>query len=385
MKIGMVLDGLYPPDDRVEKEMATLRAAGHVVTLFCLAREGQPAEEERDGILIRRWIPRLARPEGWEKLLTGVDTAWRRMLLNEGAREGISALHVHDLPLALTGAVVARTLGIYSVLDLHENWPAAVRVWEKGASWKGLYPWLYNRFWRWSWIEKQAVLRADAVIVVAEENRDRFLRMKIPGERFRVVTNAADLALYPEVAPPPAGFRVLYVGGMTRHRGLDVLVRAFVRVRENAPEAELVLVGEGEERPALEALVADLGMGAAVLFPGWLSKRECVVETAGSHVGVIPHRRSPHTDTTLPNKLFDYMAAGRPVVATDAAPLRRIVGETGCGGVVPSGDPGAMARGILEFRDRARARDAGAAGRRAVETTYNWAAAGRVLAEVYAP
>jgi glycosyltransferase involved in cell wall biosynthesis len=90
-------------------------------------------------------------------------------------------------------------------------------------------------------------------------------------------------------------------------------------------------------------------------------------------VGLLPFQDTSHIRITLANKLFDYMAAGLPVVAVDVPPMRRIVEETGAGVLYPSRDTAALARAIVGMlRDPSSRATFGARGRRAVVTKYCW-------------
>jgi glycosyltransferase involved in cell wall biosynthesis len=98
---------------------------------------------------------------------------------------------------------------------------------------------------------------------------------------------------------------------------------------------------------------------------------------------VIPHLRNDHTDTTIPHKLFHYMVLGRPVLTTDCHPLERIVGETRCGLVVPSGNAEEMARAAASLSEPDLRARMGEAGRRAVAAGYNWEHDAGVLIDLY--
>ncbi|HEV2643965.1 MAG TPA: glycosyltransferase, partial [Candidatus Elarobacter sp.] len=102
------------------------------------------------------------------------------------------------------------------------------------------------------------------------------------------------------------------------------------------------------------------------------SHREALEIVASADVGLLPHQKNESWDTTIPNKLFDYMAAGLPVVTSDAAPCERIVHETGCGEVFASGNAEAMAAAIRRATDPSRSARLGDAGVRAVLGRYNW-------------
>jgi glycosyltransferase involved in cell wall biosynthesis len=95
---------------------------------------------------------------------------------------------------------------------------------------------------------------------------------------------------------------------------------------------------------------------------------------AAAIIGVLPFRRTQHISITLANKLFDYMGASLPVLASDLPSTRRVVEETGAGILVPPEDASALADAIVKLaRDPALRAQLGRAGRRAVETRYSWA------------
>src|SRR5438067_1698975 len=91
-----------------------------------------------------------------------------------------------------------------------------------------------------------------------------------------------------------------------------------------------------------------------------------------SDVGVVPHLVTDHTNTTIPNKLFDYMAYARPVLVSDAAPMRRIGCQEHCGLYHRSGDVPDIVRKLRTLTDPEVRKRFGARGRQAVVERYNW-------------
>jgi glycosyltransferase involved in cell wall biosynthesis len=93
----------------------------------------------------------------------------------------------------------------------------------------------------------------------------------------------------------------------------------------------------------------------------------------------VPHHANDSWNSTIPNKLFDYMAVALPVVSSDAVPCARVVRETGAGEVFRSRDAGDLARAIDRFFDPGARRSCGEAGRHAVLERYNWEESTAVL------
>jgi glycosyltransferase involved in cell wall biosynthesis len=204
-----------------------------------------------------------------------------------------------------------------------------------------------------------------------------------------VVSNTVDLDFVDGDTTPASvdhdGFVAGYVGTFGPHRGLETAVRATARVEASA-DAALLLVGAGSDtyERRLDAVVDAAGVEDRVLRTGWVDDSTFPAYMSACDVCLVPHARTPHTETTVPHKLFQYMATGTPVVVTDLSPLARVVEDAGAGVVVPPEDPDAMASALADLAAAPeRRRRLGANGRRAVEATYNWERDGQRLVETY--
>jgi glycosyltransferase involved in cell wall biosynthesis len=133
---------------------------------------------------------------------------------------------------------------------------------------------------------------------------------------------------------------VLGVGRLTRQKDFESLVRAFAQVRQHRP-ARLLILGEGEERSALEALVRELGLESDVALPGFQAGAQACMTRAAVFV-------LSSAWEGLPTVLIEALAAGTTVVATDCpSGPREILRGGELGRLVPPGDVEALARGIL--------------------------------------
>ena len=394
MRVGMLLRGTYPEDIRVRKEAAALREAGHEVYLLCLAGEGiEPATV--DGVAIERidWDGYRASIRAVNRasyLFGSFDGIWFRRARRFAAVHGIDVLHVHDLPLVRTGLRVARSLGgIPVVADLHENYPAAMAQYRSERSLvERVRARLLRPVSRIERAEREAVREAEAVVTVVEEAYDHYVEdCGGDPDRAHVVSNTVDLdridALERTPVPEdvPDGFVVSYVGAFGPHRGIETLIRA---LSETPEVVSLLLVGAGSEASdrRLRRLAASEGVADRVTFTGWVEFEDVPRYIAASDLATVPHRETDHTATTVPHKLFQYMALETPVLVTDVGPLGRIVRETEAGVVVPPENPAAVAAEIAGLMGGERT-DYGENGRRAVETRYSWARDGERLRQVY--
>ena len=376
MIITYVWDADYPWDIRADKVCTTLVEAGHEVHIACRNLARKPLRDEYHGAQIHR-LPYLPR---WAGRLNAVASfpayfspLWVRHI-ERVARESRSELIIaRDLPMAPAAIRVARRLGIPSILDMAECYPELIRcAWQfEGRSLVNYFvrnPKLADR------VERRVLRDIDHVWVMVEESRDRLLRMGVPAAKVTIVSNTP---VAPRFLPPAARksgdpLRLVYVGLLNPSRGLDTALDAVARYAQEDRDVELVVIGTGKAEKALHEQARRLGIADRVRFLGWVDNAKVPALLAQADVGVVPHHKCTHWDTTIPNKLFDYMAAGIPVLVSNATPMKRIVEETGCGLVYDDYDLAGFAAAIRAFRDPARRRAMAQKGMDAVAGRYNW-------------
>ena len=400
MKICMVLNGYFPPDIRVEKEARALIRAGHEIYLLSLGKKGMSSTEYYKGINILRIFPSesfLGRILDFISFGMFFDSPyWKKALINIIKQYKIDVIHVHDLPMVKTATTVAKEFNIPVVADLHENYPEGLRFWRRGiTTWKRILLNLVSPVWRWKKLEKSVLHRVDRIITVVDEAKEHYVKdCGVSPEKITVIMNVVDLNKfnnlkinYSLVRKYENNFIISYIGGFGPHRGLDTAIKAMPKVLEEIPDAKLLLVGEKSPKGYgmyLRKLCKDLKIENNVEFTGWVDFSLVPTYIALSDVCLVPHHASEHTNTTVPHKLFQYMAMGKPVIVTDCKPLKRIVEECKCGVVVSSGDYNKMAEAIVMlYQNKEYARELGKNGRRAVEEKYNWENEARKLCKLY--
>ena len=391
MKILYVYDGDWPKGaTRVVKETRSMLRAGHDVHLVCRNSDGQPRLEHDSGLVVHRlpFVPQrlVNRALNFPYFFNPV---WIWTIWRVGRTLRPDRVVVADLPLALTTIWVGAVLGVPVWFDMAEVYPEFLRsMWQHQPM--RLSDHLVRSPRAAEWLERRVLPRVAGVFVVSEESRDRCRSLGVPADRIVIVGNTpADVsalqarhALPPDLAPWRTRPRVLFVGILIADRGVGVAVAAMKRVVRDVPDAVLVVVGDGNARSAIADAVAHAGLSEHVALLGWREHALLPAYYAHAHVGLLPFPDGPHVRITLANKLFDYMAAGLPVVATDLPPMRRIVEGTGAGVLVRPNDAEDLARGIVAvLRDEDRRLAMGRAGRDAVRDRYHWDAdAERMLA-----
>ena len=191
------------------------------------------------------------------------------------------------------------------------------------------------------WSEAHVWRAADRVLPVTEVLAGHVIAAGVPRERIVVVPNGIDLEEFPEPAPPDADAarRVTlgFVGFVRDWHGLDAVVRG-IAAWQGEPGLALTVVGEGPARPGLEALAADLSIADRVRFTG-LAEREAIPGlVAGFDIALQP-ASVPYAS---PLKVFEYMAAGRAIVAPDQPNIREVLEHERTALLFDPTAPGAM-------------------------------------------
>jgi glycosyltransferase involved in cell wall biosynthesis len=374
-----VWDGEYPWDVRVEKISRALTAAGHTVNLLARNRTGRPIHERFPEATVDRLAPWHWAPK-WlsnaSMFPTFVNPRWVVAILDACRRTRADVILSRDLPLAITSILAGRRLRIPVVLDNAENYPAMLQArWHAGRM-KPLDVLIRNpRFARA--IERWVLQRVDHVLVVVDEARDRLLKHRVPPQRISVVSNTPPLERLEQSGAAhnggSQGVHIVYLGLIEETRGVKTLLDAAGVVERREVAFRLTILGDGREFHEFRRYARDLGLlGPKADFRGRVPNAQALAALRDAHIGVIPHFADECWDTTVPNKLFDYMAAGLAVVTSDAAPAARIVRETGAGLVFRHGDAADLGRAIEMLADPARRRACGRAAREAIRTTYHW-------------
>jgi glycosyltransferase involved in cell wall biosynthesis len=379
MRIVYVWDADYPWDVRTEKVCACLTGRGHDLTIAARNRGWQPVAENRPEALVRRmppWRPLGRSLDGLLSFPAFFNPRWVRHLHRSIRLARPDVLIVRDLPLAPTTVWVGRRHGLPVVLDMAENYPAMIAaLWETGRS--GAFDAVVRNPAAIARVERWTLPRVAQILVVVEESRDRLLQLGVSAQRITIVSNTPPRARA-GVAPPRAGhadsaLRLVYLGLLEVHRGVGELLAATALLRDRGRAVRLSIIGDGRDEAAFHRQAADLGLTPPVVsFTGRLPNSAALAAVAEADVGVVPHLSNESWNTTIPNKLFDYMAAGLAVISSDVAPCRRIVTETGCGRVYRSGDPLDLARAVEELSSEPVRLACGAAGRAAILRQYNW-------------
>lgn len=211
--------------------------------------------------------------------------------------------------------------------------------------------------WRAKQIIRYTLKAADGVICVSNATQKRLIDVwGVPEEKIAVFPNGVDVQHYQPYPEERAKVRaslgigdnplVIFVGSFYPWHDVTTLLESFPQVLAAYPEARLLLVGEGKDRPAMMQRATHLGIDHAVQFTGQVPHAQVPYLVSAADVAVAPIPKMEQDLWLSPMKLFEYMAAGTPVVASQLGQVGEVVQDEVNGLSVPSGDVSALANAL---------------------------------------
>ncbi len=365
-KVCVLTSVHIPFDGRIfHKEAKSLAKAGYDVVL--IARHDRA--EVVDGVRI------VPLPEPKNRLQRMTKLLWR--LFRLAVREDADVYHFHD-PELMTVGLLLKLRGKKVIWDVHEHYPNSI----------------LDKFWISEWLRRfvsksfdlfeRAVVRFfDYVIYTTPFVGARYEKLKVRTGR---IENYPLIKLSKTFEKDPQK-KIIYLGGMSRTRGLVEVIEALGLVVKEYPGWELCLVGSC--RPAtfedeLKTLAAERRIARHVTFIPWVPYEEKERLSSQAAMGVITYLPYSNNTSCLPNKLFDYMLVGLPVIASNFPLYREVVEPNRCGLIVDPTKPQAIAKAMEYLIEHPQeARRMGENGRRAVLEQYNWEKESEKLLRIY--
>jgi glycosyltransferase involved in cell wall biosynthesis len=408
----MVVKNRLSNDARVKKEMAVLAKDGWQVTVIAMPETGAPEEENTEGIRILRppifseskqklrsrvaeasesidrsvkaKVIRYLRRNRLRRLAADLqrDVPWERKLKKAALQVNADVYHANDLDtLEICGSAAAQNRAKL-VYDSHELWLESSRYLI------ATHP--LNRI-RLKRIEQKYILKADAVIAVTPMRGRRMQEMYPLMKNLHIVENAPEkLFELPEkgrlrsmINAEPNAVIALYQGVLCPERGLEELLAA-AELTEN-PKLKFVFIGMDTWNGTLQQMAEEKGLDNRVFFLPPVPSEELPGITVDADMGFILFRNTCLNHYySLPNKLYEYMMAGVPIVSSDFPELKRVLGEAESGITVNPDSPEEIAEAVEslaanpDMRNRMKEN-----GRKAALDKYNWEPQSEILRDLY--
>ncbi len=369
----------YPWDVRVEKILKTLSAAGHDLSLICRNTKRLAREEQTEEFSIHR-LPALSALGGKLANLFSIpfyfNPFWFYWMLRYTRAIKPQVLIIRDLPLMPLGILVGKIVGARVIFDMAECYPEMYASTMQFSDNK-LVKFLFKNPGFAGLMEKFSFRHAAHVFVMIEESRDRLIRLGADPDRITIVSNTPSTmgTEKPRRHGADEVLRLLYVGFVTRIRGTDNVLhglRAYLDSQENPVKVEFDVIGIGAALSGYRELCHELDLDDHVNFHGWCSQEFVDELYDRSDVGVLTYHVCSHWNHTIPNKLFDYMLAGMPVLATNVGPIKRIVEDVECGLIFNDNDADGFAQCLAALTDAELRNRMAGQGTEAVTRQYNW-------------
>lgn len=370
----MLLSNPYRPDMRVEREAKALEEEGHEVSILAWNREGvDKCREVIDGISVTRLGPRARYNEPRDAMVK-LPIFWLKSLV-ESLKLSFDVIHAHDLDTLPVALFLSRLRSTKLVYDAHELYWAMIENSVSG--------WVRNLVER---IERILVPSADIVITVTP--KIAHVLEDYGAKRVDLIMNCGDIHEPSEKRVSEIRGRllgeaekiVLYVGMLEPSRNLVFLMKLFGKL--DSKEVKLVVGGTGSLASQISGLAAELNN---VDFIGWLPSDEVSEYVSASDLVVLIHDpRNTNIRLGISARLFNAMAAGKPVVVSEGTGNANITREEDIGVVVPFDEVDKVRNAILGLlRNERRVSKMAENGRVAAKERYNWQRMKRRLIRTY--
>jgi glycosyltransferase involved in cell wall biosynthesis len=384
MKILMVLERDFPPDLRVENEIKSLINAGHTVSLACYGLKNETRTFNWNACVVyKKQIPKLIYKSSVGALkFPFYFNFWKKHLNAIISEIKPDAIHIHDLPLARLGSYFKSKHAIKFVLDLHENWPAYLEVSSHTNRFLGK---ILSSINQWKRYELEQCKKADTVIVVVDEAKERLEQLGITKNKIITVSNYPELSDFENISTDfqkTEQIVLFYAGGITEHRGLQYIINALPLLNQPKRTIELRIFGEGNYTDTLKNMVKRLNISHFVRFFGQVPYKRVLEELVQADITLIPHTKNNHTDSTIPHKLFQYILAGKPVLVSNCKPIERIVNQINAGAVYAWNNPNEAASKLEWIINNLETFNA-AKLKQTIKEQYNWNNEVKKLLKVY--
>jgi glycosyltransferase involved in cell wall biosynthesis len=330
----MVVHAYYPlGETRVQREAEALLKHGYEVDVICLRYEGEPPRDDFKGVRIHRLPVQRHKSSGlFVQLLEYLAFLFGAMFKVSWLylKRHYNTIQVHNPPDFLVFAAwIPRLFGTRIILDLHD----LMTEFYMGRFHRDIDS-LPVRMIRLQ--ERLSCRFAHHVITVSHHWRQALADRGVKEEKISVVMNVADDAVFrpPENQPRQTAtdqsLHLIYHGVVTQRYGLDLVLQAMARLRQDAPNVYFTILGGGDHMDTLVRMADELALNDRVTFHREFRPAEELPEIIlAADAGVVPYRNDPFTDGLVPTKLMEYAALGLPAIAARTTAIARYFEDTG--------------------------------------------------------
>lgn len=365
----IVRQGNYPYDLLVRREAEALASDGFEVDVICQYSSKDPAEEAINGVHVYRLPIRLNR-DGVIPYVAGYVwffflAAYKLTVLH--LRHRYSIVQVNTLPDFLVFAtLIPRLMGAKVGLVMYEPMPE-------------LWATLYNKrliVRPLEIIQRLAIGYANVVFAVTQQQKETFVARGANADKIAVMLNVPDTRAWEQLVPERVDtgnehFTLICHGRIEERYGHDTIVQAVNMVKDHIPNLRLRVLGNGYYVDEFLAQVKALGLETRVQYLGWVSLQKMVEELCYADVGIVAQKASPYSNLVHTGKMYDYLAFGKPVLASRLGAVRAYFDEDALCFFEP-GNAASLAQGILDLWQHPEKRRAMVENSQRLYDQYRW-------------
>jgi len=311
----MLAYSFYESDGRVRRYAETLVRHGYRVDAVALRKDGQPRHESLNGVSVCRIQSRIRNEKNKFAYLYRLLKFFLNSALFISKRhlhQRYDLIHVHSVPdFEVFATFLAKMTGARIILDIHDIVPefyaSKFKVSKNSIAFKAL-----------TMVEKASIAFSDHVIIANHIWEKTLTSRSVQKEKCTTMLNCPDLSIYYRRPRQKTGdkFIILYPGTINWHQGLDIAVKAFVQIKDEIPEAEFHIYGDGPMRPAVRQLIVDLDVQDRIFLKGPLPSEQIAEVMANADLGVVPKRNDFFGGDAFSTKILEFMALSVPVVVS---------------------------------------------------------------------
>ena len=345
----MILDGEFPPDDRVEKEAVSLIKAGNNVSIICLNYGMLKESEEYNGISVKRIkINKNLRNKimATYLVLPFYRYFWKKAITEFIKCNPVDVIHIHDLPLSDIGINLKRSHNIKVVCDQHEyysNWIINT------AHYNTFTGKIVKSLSNWKAFEAKNLSKADAVITVEEPLKKIYIsEVGISEDKIVVLPNTPLASVFDPARRDTRidekyrdKFVLFYAGHIDILRGINTIIESLPLLRDQIPNLKFVFAGQYTQK-YYDPLkyIEKLGVSDLTEYLGFIPLTELPFYMAASDICIhVPPAVSLEVNSSIATKIYQYVLMNKPVIVGQAQMMKKFIEENKIGLSIKESDP----------------------------------------------
>jgi len=356
--------------------------AGYSVLIVCYPASGHNHSNHKGIKLVE-----INRPKKWIRngraligsILDVYTKKWASYIHQFIEDNKIDILHVHDLYMALAAIQAAGKSGVPIIVDLHENYPAAIRTY----NWANKLPHkILVRPQQWRSLEERIFRQIDGLIVLSEYYKNQLMQRYpfLNESQFVVYPNLPSIKefeQYPildDLIDTSGRFTLLYFGAIAERRGIFTVLEALPRLVAKIPEILVLLIGpvDKADQTRFKNYLHNPELQGHIIHYRWKDIRYLPSYITKSDVCLSPIIKNEQHESGVANKIFQYMLFEKPLLVSNCVPQEEIVNKYQCGLSFESQSTGDLIeKTLILYNNRNLRQTIGKNGRTAVLEKYN--------------